>query len=192
MAFKPLPDLSYLKECFEICPDSPSGLRWRKDRPQSHFSSNMNYAKYINSFAGAPAGSRNKRGYYAVHVMGKSYANNRIIYSMHHDLILEQYEIDHIDRNPSNNLVSNLRIASHEENLRNVGPRVNNSSGVPGVTFRNGLWRARIMVNYKEINLGYFKLKEEAFAARRAANDIYHADFTPKTFEPQDAYMYYI
>ena len=36
MKINPLPDINYLKECFEIDNSVPQGLRWILQRPQSH------------------------------------------------------------------------------------------------------------------------------------------------------------
>ena len=45
----------------------------------------------------------------------------------------------------------------------------NNTSGYKGVDFNRGKWRARIYYNNKAILLGSFSTKEEAIAARKAA-----------------------
>ena len=49
----------------------------------------------------------------------------------------------------------------------------NNTSGYKGVDFNNGRWRARYYHNNKVILLGSFGTKEEAIAAREAAEAIY-------------------
>ena len=38
-----LPDLNYLKECFELDPSSPSYLKWNPNRPRGHFKSEKSY-----------------------------------------------------------------------------------------------------------------------------------------------------
>lgn len=54
---------------------------------------------------------------------------------------------------------------------RSLTVRTTNTSGCPGVRLHklSGLWHARIVINYKETSLGYFKTKEEAIIARKAA-----------------------
>ena len=93
----------------------------------------------------------------------------------------ENVEIDHIDGNPSNNRLENLRPCSHAENGRNHGKHRNNTTGYPGVTFRKdrGKYQARIHINGKNKYLGLFKSPEEAFTAYREANLKHFGEFSP-------------
>lgn len=62
------------------------------------------------------------RGYHAVRISGKSYLCHRIVYQAFNpdwDIDEQSSQIDHIDRNPCNNAISNLRIATRSENNRN-------------------------------------------------------------------------
>jgi HNH endonuclease/AP2 domain len=80
--------------------------------------------------------------------------------------------IDHIDRNPSNNRISNLREATQQENTRNQTKRENCSSCYLGVSWykRDKKWTARIKIGNKYHFLGYFDTEEEAaLAYNRAA-----------------------
>lgn len=90
--------------------------------------------------------------------------------------------IDHIDGNPSNNALSNLRAATHSQNMANRPPQKNNSSGVKGVSFdrARNRWTASLTQNRKLINLGRFQTKAEAVAARRSAEEKYHGEFAWK------------
>jgi hypothetical protein len=62
--------------------------------------------------------------------------NNKILYL--HRLIARcsdsSIDVDHIDRNPLNNKVSNLRQVKHGDNLLNRGKQINNTTGYKGVT----------------------------------------------------------
>jgi hypothetical protein len=74
--------------------------------------------------------------------------------------------IDHIDRNPSNNRISNLRAVSMSLNMLNTG----NAS----IRRRGQKWAARIKVDYKERYLGTFKTKNEAINAYNdAKNEVF-------------------
>ena len=67
-------------------------------------------------------------------------------------------EIDHIDRNTLNNLMSNLRPCTHQENSRNAKAKNYHKRNVGK---RDG-YRVEIKVNYKGINFGSYKTEEEA------------------------------
>lgn len=81
-------------------------------------------------------------------------------------------EVDHIDGDTLNNQRSNLRLVTHAENIRNR-PHLNknNRSGETGVSWfkLRGKWRARLMINGKDIHLGLFTIKKEAIKARKIA-----------------------
>jgi len=85
--------------------------------------------------------------------------------------------IDHKDGNGLNNCRSNLRIATNAQNQQNKRPR--GSSKYLGVSLRdNGMWRAGITVNKKQVYLGYFDTEEEAHNAYLEAKKIYHVIIT--------------
>lgn len=80
-------------------------------------------------------------------------------------------KVDHIDRNPSNNRRSNLRLVTNQENSFNQGIRTDNTSGIRGVYWSNKShwWCANIVINGKTKYLGHFKTKEDAERARLLA-----------------------
>lgn len=84
--------------------------------------------------------------------------------------------IDHIDGNGLNNLRSNLRIVTNSQNLFNRGKQNNNTSGLKRISWhkREKKWRADIGINGKQITLGYFKTKEEAYKVYIEACKKYH------------------
>jgi hypothetical protein len=75
--------------------------------------------------------------------------------------------IDHIDRNPSNNRIENLRAAGHSLNVVNSRTRQCNTSGRTGVYWYKRLSTWRVDMCGK--TLGYFKSREDADAARLLA-----------------------
>ncbi len=78
-------------------------------------------------------------------------------------------EVDHIDRNKLNNTRKNLRIVNRQINNLNTGNQKNNkSSGLKGVCWhkQHNKWRAYIMLDWKQIHLGLFDTKEEAYKVR--------------------------
>ena len=97
-------------------------------------------------------------------------------------------DIDHINGIGTDNRLTNLREVSHAENMRNQRRSSANTSGCMGVDFHNvaNKWRARIIVDKKEMHLGVFDTKTEAVAARKAAELHYgfhpnHGDLRPNS-----------
>lgn len=104
-----------------------------------------------------------------VRILNKSYYTHRVIYKL---LTGEEpLLIDHINGNPVDNRIENLRSVSNQENARNTKMFNTNTSGHVGVSFMKAAskWEAYIWDNYRKINLGLFKTKEEAVEAREKA-----------------------
>jgi hypothetical protein len=72
--------------------------------------------------------------------------------------------IDHINGVRGDNRIINLRVASYQENNKNASMQSNNTSGITGVCWAKwrSKWHARIMVNRRQLHLGYFDTLEEA------------------------------
>ena len=83
-----------------------------------------------------------------------------LIWLMQHGKIPSEngLQIDHIDGNPRNNALANLRAVTRSENMKNRARQKNNTSGTPGVYFdeEKNKWRAQIRVDGQRIHLGYF------------------------------------
>ena len=72
-------------------------------------------------------------------------------------------EVDHIDRNPSNNHVSNLRWVTRQENLDNRGMWKSNKSGHKNISYDKLYKRWKYQYQRKGYNVQeYFKTKQEA------------------------------
>lgn len=72
--------------------------------------------------------------------------------------------IDHVDGNPSNNAIVNLREASRSENAMNMRPFKNSTSKFKGVSWSNKFnkWIACIVRNKERYFLGVFDSELEA------------------------------
>jgi hypothetical protein len=127
---------------------------------------------------GNVAGSfRKSDGYYRVKIDRQDYQLHRLVWIYHNGNIPDEMQVDHIDRNPSNNLIGNLRLATKSQNNHNRAKQSNNTSGTVGVRIRKGIPIAEIAVNGKKIWLGAFKTIAEAEAARKEAEIKYFGDF---------------
>lgn len=77
--------------------------------------------------------------------------------------------VDHINRDQLDNRRENLRIVHQVTNVRNHGLARRNTSGFSGVSSanaKNSAWRAYITVENRQIHLGTFSKKKEAWFAR--------------------------
>ncbi|WP_368859199.1 HNH endonuclease [Cohnella sp. GbtcB17] len=90
-------------------------------------------------------------------------------YRMHRQIMDAQAgtEIDHINGNRLDNRKSNLRVTDRQQNSFNTRSRKGSLSNYKGVGWfaRDGKWRARIMLDRKEIHLGLFDTEHEAAEA---------------------------
>jgi hypothetical protein len=79
-------------------------------------------------------------------------------------------QIDHKNGLRDDNRWDNLREANNGQNMQNIaGPHGKTRVGVLGVTFRRGVFEARIQHEKRRVHLGTFGTKEEADEAYRAA-----------------------
>ena len=85
--------------------------------------------------------------------------------------------IDHINRDISDNRISNLRDVTPVQSCMNRGIQSNNTHGDKGVTFTRGYWKASIRVNKQNINIGHFKNKTDAVLAYENAAKEYCGEF---------------
>ena len=117
-----------------------------------------------------------KTGYLVANVNNKVTKLHRFILQLTNPKIA----VDHINGDPSDNRICNLRVCDNSDNAKNTKISRNNTSGYHGVTSRpSGRYRARIMVNRKEIHLGTYDTFEEAKSARIKAELRYFGEFAP-------------
>lgn len=92
--------------------------------------------------------------------------------------------VDHIDNNPTNNDVSNLRWATRSQNGMNSSKSSNNTSGITGVSWCKVYkkWRAFITVDGTRKHLGYLKTIEAAKKARKKAVNSMFKEFAFKSW----------
>ena len=108
-----------------------------------------------------------KSGYLSTRAGGRAYRLHQIIWAIYYGE-WPLTDIDHANGDRADNRIANLRMASRSQNLANARAKGNNKKGTSWDS-RNGMWRARITVNYKEMWLGYFQTEKEAHAAYMTA-----------------------
>lgn len=117
-----------------------------------------------------------KTGYAVANIKGKVTKLHRYILNCKPKEI-----VDHINRDKLDNTRKNLRICSQKENGKNLGLKINNTSGYPGIRItKNGKFNVRITVDFKEIHIGNFETMEEAIKEKEFANKKYYGEFEPK------------
>lgn len=104
---------------------------------------------------------------------------HRIIWQMHNGPIPQGMMVDHIDGNPFNNRLENLRLATAHDNMRNSRRHSINNHGVKGVSWdkHNRKWQTEIRTSQGRIFLGRFSTKGLAAIAYAKAAIRYHGEF---------------
>lgn len=74
--------------------------------------------------------------------------------------------VDHINRNPLDNRLENLRCVTHSLNQLNGSTPKNSFSKHKGIRYHYGKYQARIMINKKAISIGHFNTLDEAIKER--------------------------
>lgn len=126
--------------------------------------------------SGSVAGSKSKDSkYIGIRVDDKLYKAHRLAW-FYEKGYFPEHGLDHKDRVRHHNWIDNLREATQQCNLRNIGNPKSNTSGVKGVTFDkvNNKWTAQISINRKHKNMGRFIKFSDAVEARWGAEKKYN------------------
>lgn len=169
MTYKPLPDQEQILKDLDYDPDTGK-LTWLP-RPKEDFATSQAYGTWNARFAGRPALNRpTPEGYLRGRYRYDVYTAHRIIWKLMTGE--EPVEIDHINGVRADNRIANLRSVSVSENRKNMRISSMNTSGISGVSETSCGWTARICINTKAIWLGCYKTRDEAVAARIAAEKV--------------------
>jgi hypothetical protein len=143
--------------------DPETGLFHWRIKPSRRFTAGMQAGTAVN-------------GYIRIHTNGRQYGAHRLAWLYIYG-VEPEHQIDHINGNPSDNRIVNLRQATALENAQNIRkPQKNNSHGNLGVTYdpKKKLWRSRISVNGTRKYIGKFKTQEQAAQAYLEAKRAMH------------------
>ena len=152
---------------------------------QDNFDYNQNTGLFVrtkktgNSVKiGVPLICDKGNGYIVFSVQGKLQLAHRMAWLYVYGEIPTK-NIDHINGIPSDNRISNLRLANQSQNTANSSLSKSNKSGYKGVFWRKDVckWEAQIGVNYKCVKLGKFDSKEDAAKAYANAAQNYFGVF---------------
>jgi hypothetical protein len=107
----------------------------------------------------------------------QNFLSHRILYYLHHGEL--PAILDHIDGNPLNNSIDNLRAATPSGNARNCRSAKNSSSKYLGVCWHKAAkkWRAQIKINGEVKYLGCFTCEKEAARAYNKAAAEHFGEF---------------
>lgn len=140
---------------------------------------NLIWKLSLNSktYPGRIAGCYDNNGYVLIGLDKTLHKAHRLIFLMHHGYLPEH--IDHINGQPGDNRIENLRAASMPENMRNRGLQKNNTSGCKGVVFNKVAkkWQVNLRLNTKRHFLGYYEDKELADLVALSFREKYHGEF---------------
>lgn len=119
--------------------------------------------------SGQIAGTKLINGYIKIQVEGRPLLAHRIAWTLIYGQIPQGMTIDHINHNPSDNRICNLRLVKHSDNCKNLSRRSDNTSGVTGVSLRSDTkkWSAVVYDNGDAIRLGCFENIHSAAEAVR-------------------------
>ena len=143
-----------------------TGMLYWLERPETMFSGPGTQARWNNRYAGKSAGNIKKTTlgyeYVTVKILKKDYCAHRVAWLLFYK-DQPPGKIDHINMNPLDNRIDNLRDGTHDNNL-NMGMTTRNTSGVSGVCWNKSCkkWQANVRKDGHLYYLGVYDEKSDA------------------------------
>lgn len=149
-----------LKDFIEYDPET-GALTWKPREGNNRFNAKL---------AGKPAISQLSGGYLIGRFRGVNLKAHRVAWAIHYGEWPNGW-IDHVNGNPSDNRISNLRIVDPVGNAQNQRLKSSNKSGEQCISWfeRDAKWMVKITKNRQQIHIGYFDDLRDAVIARDAA-----------------------
>lgn len=156
-----------LRRLLDYSPDTGE-FKW-KDRTDIKLAVN-------SRISGQLAGTSDKLGYRRIIIKNKQWLAHRLAWLYVYGE-LPPYHLDHINGDPRDNRIVNLRECSHGQNRQHSRRNVNNTSGFKGVCRERNKWRAEAQANGQRVYLGLFERVEDAAAAYNKFVVEHHGEF---------------
>lgn len=179
----PVEDLRRLLRC-----EPETGLLFWLPRTSDLFSDGAHTAehtcaKWNSKNAGRLAFTARSSGGMEGRIFRRAYRAHRVIWALVHGEWPE--EVDHINRDNTDNRLCNLRRCSHKQNLYNQSSTHGSTSRFLGVHWdrARGNWAAKISVAGKTIHLGRFHDELKAAAAYDKAAAHHFGEFANLNLE---------
>lgn len=168
-----LPSVELIRATFNY--DPSTGLLSWKYRPREEFATAQAYGRYVKLFHGKPitggeVTAASKKHAVAVTWNGRGYQAHRIIWKLVYGELSADVEIDHKNCDKTDNRLSNLRLATSQQNSANRRYRKHGTE-FKGVSFdreerrRDRPYSAHIRVNGRLRRIGRYRSPEDAHAA---------------------------
>lgn len=158
--------------------DPVTGVFIWKNRELEMFKTYRAFIQWNKRYAGTIAGSVKNNGYVFISIKKKIIRAHRLAWFITYGK-WPVFQIDHINGNPSDNSIKNLRDVPPSVNAKNKRLSDKSGTGFPGVYLhQSGKFRVKGMVNNSQKHIGYFENLDDAVIARKVfeANNGFHAN----------------
>lgn len=166
----------YLRELLDYNPDTGRFVwKTRKIRPGFERADKGWNKRFPGKLV---AERRHRHGHLQIGIHCKNYMAHRVAWAIYYG-VWPDSDLDHKNGIPDQNWIKNLRPATESENLCNSKIRIDNTSGVKGVSWKpaENKWQVYITKNGKTKSLARVTSFEEAVAIRRKAEKELHGEF---------------
>lgn len=136
------------------------------------FKVNRDAPSGLSRVSGKPVGYKKSSGYWNIHVSVNNKSHHllahRVIWELTYGEIPSGMQIDHINRDRSDNRIENLRLVTMTENMHNKGDYATNTTGHKYVMYRKdrNAYIFRIK-RFGKLHTSYHKTLDEAVEAKR-------------------------
>lgn len=147
------------------------------EEAKARFSYNPETGEIVGK-RGRPLSAKNKAGYCVINtVTGRVYYAHRLAWLLYHGEWPANV-VDHINGKKDDNRIKNLRDATKSQNAINSDV-THSATGARSVYTQSNTkkFRVRMMIDKKNVQIGYFKTKKEAEEAAKKARKTRFGDF---------------